>query len=180
MSTLSVQDLCIPPDGGEETASDMLIKARSTALGGDFSIMHGEVRPHELLAPHTHDNEDQAVFVITGELEFEVGGRDGLRFSAGPGSWVLKPRGISHGFWNVKDTTVQYVELSGRDGFEQFVDARQDGLLSMVMTGQRELGISFHAERIPELMAKHGLTGLAGINTDDLPKLKLPKLPGRG
>ena len=166
----TVSQLVIGPGQGESTATDMVIKFRSGLLGGDFSIMHGEVRRGELLAPHTHHNEDQAVYILRGELEFEIGGRGGLRFSAGPGSWVLKPRGISHGFWNVGDVDVDYIELSGRDGFERFIDARQKGVVNLVRTGTTELNMEIHAERIPELMLKHGLKGLAGFNPE-MPKV---------
>ena len=144
-------------------------------MGGDFSIMEGFVRPRELLAPHTHDHEDQAVFIIEGELEFEVGGREGLRFSAGPGSYVIKPRGVSHGFWNVGEVTVHYIELSGRDGFEKFVDARSEGVVAMLEEGE-EVGMSFQIERALQLMVEHRLTGLAGLNPPKLRELIKEKL----
>lgn len=164
MPALNQNDLHIVAGNGEETASDMTIIARSGALGGDFSIMQGFLEPGALLPPHTHENEDQAVFLIEGELEFEIGGRDGLRFTARAGDYVLKPRGISHGFWNATDTKVRYIELSGRDGFEKFIDARQAGVHSMVQTAEKELDMQMHPARIPELMLRHRLTRLAGVN----------------
>ncbi len=177
MSNYSIKDLRIAPGEGEATASDMVIIARSNMLGGDFSIMHGEVRSRHLLVNHTHENEDQAVFLLAGELEFEVGGRNGLRFSAKAGDWVLKPRGIQHGFWNMNEETARYIELSGRDGFERFVDARRDGIRAMTAKGE-EVGMTFHYDRIPELMLKHRLTGLSGVNVE-APSFKeiLAKLP---
>jgi quercetin dioxygenase-like cupin family protein len=66
---------------------------RTERLGGHFSIMEGEVRPGEILVFHTHANEDQHMYLLNGELPFEVGGAGGLRFTAGGGSHVLKPRG---------------------------------------------------------------------------------------
>ncbi len=68
MTVPMIEDLLVAPGGGEETASDMTIVARSGALGGDFSIMEGFLEPGALLPPHTHEHEDQAVFVIEGEL----------------------------------------------------------------------------------------------------------------
>ena len=76
MTTLNANDLVIPRGGGEKTASDMKIIFRNSKLAGHFSIMEGEVRPGELLAFHTHANEDQHMYIINGELHFEV--------SAGP------------------------------------------------------------------------------------------------
>ncbi|MCP4805774.1 MAG: cupin domain-containing protein [Proteobacteria bacterium] len=164
MTALNLNELYIPRGGGEETASGMTIIARSRALGGDVSIMQGFLEPGALLPPHTHENEDQAVFLIEGELEFEIGGRDGLRFTARAGDYVLKSRGISHGFWNATDIKVRYIELSGRDGFERFIDARQGGIHRMVQTAESELDMEMHTARIPELMLRHRLTRLAGVN----------------
>lgn len=161
---LDPQDLVIHPGQGEKTASDMVMIFRNRKLGGHFSIMEGEVRPNEILAFHTHANEDQHMYIIEGELHFEVGGVDGVRFTAGPGSHVLKPRGVSHGFWNLSDTTARYVETSTQDGFEQFVDGRQEGLGAMLGHATEGLGMTFEAARALEVMKEFKLTGLAGAN----------------
>ncbi len=167
MTTPDPADIVIRRGQGEKTASDMRIIARSARLDGCFSIMEGEVRPRELLAFHTHTNEDQHMYIIEGTLHFEVGGADGVRFTAGAGDHVLKPRGSSHGFWNLGDTPARYVETSTRDGFEHFVDSRAEGLGSMVGGGTGELGMSFETARALEVMREFELTGLAGANMED-------------
>lgn len=177
MSQLSVDDLVRTSGQGDKTASDMTVIFRSALLGGDFSVMEGEVRPGHLLAPHTHTHEDQLVFLLEGDLEFEVGGKGGLRFKAAKGDYVLKPRGISHGFWNTGETTVRYIELSGRDGFEKFIDSRSEGVVHFVKNARETLDMQIHAERIPALMLEHRLTGLAGVN---LSGPGLPDLPALG
>ena len=169
MANLDASDLVVLPGAGEQTSADMVMIYRSAKLAGHFSIMEGEVRPRELLAFHTHANEDQHMYIMEGELHFEVGGADGIRFTAGAGCHVLKPRGISHGFWNLGTTTARYVETSTESGFEKFVDSRSEGLGSMVSSGQSELGMSFETERALEVMKEFGLTGLAGAN---LPPIK--------
>ncbi|MEM6994377.1 MAG: cupin domain-containing protein [Myxococcota bacterium] len=161
---ITPEDLVVRPGKGEQTAADMVMILRSRRLAGHFSIMEGEVRPNELLAFHTHANEDQHMYLIEGELQFEVGGADGIRFSAGPGSHVLKPRGVSHGFWNLGTTTARYVETSTQDGFEHFVDAREGGISAMVGQGADALGMSFEVARAVEVMREFQLTGLAGAN----------------
>lgn len=163
-TTLRPEDLVIEPGRGEKTASDMMIIARSARLDGCFSIMEGEVRPRELLGFHTHTNEDQHMYIFEGTLHFEVGGADGIRFTAGPGSHVLKPRGTSHGFWNLGNTTARYVETSTRDGFERFVDSRADGFGAMVDGGATDLGMSFETGRSLDILREFELTGLAGAN----------------
>lgn len=164
MDSCNVEDLVVRPGQGEQTSADMVMIVRSAKLAGHFSIMEGEVRPRELLAFHTHANEDQHMYIIEGQLHFEVGGADGVRFTAGPGSHVLKPRGITHGFWNLGTQTARYVETSTQDGFERFVDSRTQGLGTMVDSGTSELGMSFQTERALEVMKEFELTGLAGAN----------------
>lgn len=169
-----VEDLRMLPGEGEETATDMVIKARCRDMGGDFSVMEGVIEPNHLLAPHTHKYEDQMVYVITSELEFEVGGEGGLRFSAPAGSYVQKPRGIVHTFWNKTDTPARYIELSGQEKFEGFVDSRRDGMKSN-LTSDRDWGIAFSLSDIPRLMKEHGLTGLSNAEIPDFSKL--PEVP---
>jgi mannose-6-phosphate isomerase-like protein (cupin superfamily) len=161
---LSAADLLLPRGSFEKTASDMRIVARTARMGGHFSVMEGEVRPGELLAFHTHANEDQHMYIIEGELHFEVGGADGVRFTARAGGHVLKPRGTSHGFWNLGETTARYLETSTQDGFERFIDARQGGLGAMVAGAEHDLGMSFELERTVAVMREFDLTGLAGAN----------------
>jgi quercetin dioxygenase-like cupin family protein len=153
----------IKPGEGEKLGS-MQLKARASQLGMDFSVMQATVEPHQLLAPHTHTHEDQAVFIIDGELEFEVGGEGGTRFTATKGSYVIKPRRVMHCFWNKTDKTCHYIELSGRDGFEGFVDSTADGAMQASIEAGVRFGVQFHYDRIPGLLKKHGLTSVAGMD----------------
>ena len=170
-----VKDLLKKPGEGEKTATDMVIKARARDMGGDFSVMQGTINPGELLAPHSHKFEDQLVYVITSELVFEVGGADGLKFTAPAGSYVQKPRGIMHCFWNSTDTPAHYIELSGRERFEGFVDSKQNGDLQSTLNAERDWGMIMNIEEIPRLMKENNLTGLAMTETPHLPSL--PDIP---
>ncbi len=171
-----VKQLLKKPGEGEETATHLKIKARSRDMGGDFSVMEGVINPNELLAPHTHKFEDQMVYVITSELVFQLGGADGLRFTAPAGSYVQKPRGIMHAFWNITDTPAHYIELSGRDGFEGFVDSQQQGTLKGVGHAERDWGMIWNLEELVRLMKENNLTSLAAMDTEHL--ASLPNIPG--
>ena len=170
MKDLKVEDYLRLPGEGEKTASDMVIKARAKEMAGDFSVMEGTIFPHELLAPHTHDHEAQLVYVINGELEFEVGGEDGLNFKAGAGSYVIKPKGIMHAFWNNTDEEVKYIELSGRNYFEGFVDSKKKGNLHAI-THSKDHGMDTHMKDTIRLMKKHKLSGLSMMEFPSLPQL---------
>ncbi len=176
--------LLIKAGEGENTDS-MVVKVRASQLGGDFSIMEGEIEHNQLLAPHTHHREDQAVFVIEGEIEFEVGGEGGERFTASAGDYVIKPRGIPHAFWNKKPQTVRYIELSGRVGFEQFTDSTRFGALKAGLQAEEKYGIKFYMDYAIRLMREHGLTSIRGLETPwdklegDTPLEKLRGLFGK-
>lgn len=168
MNRYTAKDLLKLPGEGEKTGLDMVIKARARDMGGDFSVMEGVIHPHCLLAPHSHKFEDQLVFVITGTLSFEVGGAEGLTFSAPAGSYVQKPRGIVHGFWNPTDTPSRYIELSGRSGFEGFVDSTAQGNLYATAHADHDWGMVFSFTDTLRLMKEHSLTGIAMM---DVPAL---------
>ena len=157
----SVEDVLRLPGQGEVTASDMVIKARTEDLAGDFSVMEGVIYPHELLAPHTHKFEAQLVYVITGELEFEVGGEGGLRFTAPAGSYIIKPKGIMHAFWNEKDVESRYIELSGKEYFEGFVDSKSRGDVYATMNAEKDWGMTTHMKDTLRLLKEHQLKGLS-------------------
>jgi len=163
-NALSVDQFLVSPGRGEASNTHLQVKVRSAQLGGDFSIMQGVMEPGELLCPHTHEREDQCIFIIDGELEFELGGKDGLRFKAGTGSYIIKPRGISHAFWNATETPVKYIELSGQDGFERWVASHDEGNLKAAMNSKRDFAMHLHVERVPSLLKEHGLKKLAGMD----------------
>ena len=72
-------------------------KIPGEATGGAFSIVEHPVEPGVLVPPHVHTREDEFSFVIEGEIGVRIGDRV---FTAGPGAYVVKPRGVPHTFWN--------------------------------------------------------------------------------
>ncbi|HSK72227.1 MAG TPA: cupin domain-containing protein, partial [Pyrinomonadaceae bacterium] len=70
--------------------------------GKNFAVVHHPIAPHALAAPmHFHHNEDEYSYVIKGKLGAMLG--DDV-VTAGPGTWVHKPRLQWHTFWNAGDT----------------------------------------------------------------------------
>lgn len=168
MTDYRVQDLLFnPAEGdGEKTATDMTIIGDVDMLDG-FSIMHGVVPAKSLLAPHTHADEAQAIYVISGSLEMEVGGEDGLRFSAQAGSYVLKPKGVEHCFWNLGDEDVQYIELNNGPKFAGFVRSRSEGAVRSTLHAEADYDVKANPKRIPKLLLKNRLRGLASVRFGD-------------
>ena len=74
--------------------------------------------PMGLASPyHVHRNEDEAFYVVEGELAVVVNGE---WLSAGPGD-VYGPRNIPHGFKVVGTTPARRLLLCAPAGFERFV-----------------------------------------------------------
>ena len=64
---------------------------------------------------HVHDAEDDAFYVLEGELTFTVDGEDVV---AGPGTFVLVPPGVPHTFANRGDATARFVNVHAPAGFD--------------------------------------------------------------
>ena len=159
----SVEDLLVLPGQGKKIGNHIFVAIGTEHTGGVFSAMKVTLVPHQLLAPHTHVTEDQAVYVISGELEFEVGGEAGLRFTVPAGSFVRKPAGVEHCFWNATDTPCDYIELNAGEHFQQLVEKTSNGPIRAMMDAKKH-GVSVKLARIPGMLAKHRLTSVATMN----------------
>ncbi len=159
----TVEDFLVLPGQGQQVGGHIHIAVGTEHTGGAFSAMKVTLVPHQLLAPHTHEAEHQAVYVISGALEFEVGGAGGLRFTAPAGSFVRKPAGVEHCFWNPADTPCEYIELNAGEHFQQLVVASGEGPIRAIPLGKKH-GVSFNFARVPGLLVKNRLTSVAAMN----------------
>jgi mannose-6-phosphate isomerase-like protein (cupin superfamily) len=83
-----------------------------------FALVEHTIAPRTLAAPmHTHRNEDEYSYVVSGRMGAIVG--DEI-VDAGPGELVAKPRGIPHAFWNAGDEPAVVLETISPGGFEQY------------------------------------------------------------
>ena len=74
----------------------MEIKARAKDTGDSLGVV--EIRAFNAgYGPplHVHSREDEAVYVIEGQIRFRVGDEE---FVAGPGTWVWQPRDVPQAF----------------------------------------------------------------------------------
>jgi len=76
-----------------------------------------EFQPNRTLEAHVHAEEDDAFYILEGELTFVVGD-DEEEVVAGPGTFVLVPPGVRHGFSNHADTPVRMLNLHAPAGFD--------------------------------------------------------------
>jgi mannose-6-phosphate isomerase-like protein (cupin superfamily) len=68
------------------------------------------------LEAHTHAGEDDAFYVLDGEMTFVFGGETAV---AGPGTFVLVPPGVEHGFRNEGDVPVRMLNIHAPAGFDR-------------------------------------------------------------
>ena len=68
------------------------------------------------LEAHVHADEDDAFYILEGELTFELG--DGEEVAAPPGTFVLVPPGVPHAFTNHGSTPVRMLNIHAPAGFD--------------------------------------------------------------
>jgi mannose-6-phosphate isomerase-like protein (cupin superfamily) len=68
------------------------------------------------LEAHVHQEEDDAFYILEGEMTFIVQGED---VKAPPGTFVLVPPGVEHGFRNDGDVPVRMLNLHAPAGFDR-------------------------------------------------------------
>jgi quercetin dioxygenase-like cupin family protein len=131
--------------------------------GGAFSIVEHPLDPGRLIPPHVHYQEDELSYVLSGEIGVRIGDRDHV---AGPGSYVFKPRGIPHTFWNAGPEPARLLEVIWPAGFERFF--AELGELAATCPPEEfparraELASRYdhhfvHPEWVPELQSRYGL-----------------------
>jgi quercetin dioxygenase-like cupin family protein len=77
-----------------------IYKAMADDTGHQFSVWESIVPPGTGTPPHTHTHEDEAFYVLSGEVLFEVeGAADPLRL--GPGGFLFAPRNRRHAYRNI-------------------------------------------------------------------------------
>jgi len=111
----------VPEAGGERVAIGglgIVWKIEGAEAGERFSVVHHPLAPRALAAPlHKHTREDEYSYVLEGTLGALLGDEV---VTAGPGTWVFKPRGQWHTFWNAGDTPCEIIEIISPAGFENF------------------------------------------------------------
>jgi quercetin dioxygenase-like cupin family protein len=130
---------------------------------GRLAIVEHTLPPKALAAPlHRHSREDELSIVLEGTIGALLG-EDVV--TAGPGAYVLKPRGQWHTFWNAGDTPLRFIELIIPGGFDEYF-ARLSPLLqaaggpdpAAIQSLAAEYGIEFNFESVPEICERFGLT----------------------
>ena len=95
-----------------------LLRATRQTTNGAFGLVEQLVPPGFTSPYHTHHLEDEAYYVLEGELAFVCGGQ---WTPAKAGTLDYGPRNIPQGFKVVGDAPARLLLLCAPGGFEQFV-----------------------------------------------------------
>lgn len=160
LSVLPPTPIVIPHEAGERfdrNGFGVHWKIEGDATAGRFSVVHHPLAAHVLAAPlHRHHREDEYSYVLTGTMGALLG--DDV-VAAGPGTWVFKPRGQWHTFWNAGETPCEIIELISPAGFENFFRGLAaiwpDPAKFAELTARFELDMQ--PESVPDLCARFGL-----------------------
>jgi quercetin dioxygenase-like cupin family protein len=94
-----------------------VIKATADDTGGQMTIVEISEHPGAEAPLHVHRREDEAFWVLEGEVTFEVGG---TTIEAGPGDYAFGPRNIPHRY-TVGDEGCQMLFIFTPGGFEDLI-----------------------------------------------------------
>jgi gentisate 1,2-dioxygenase len=80
--------------------------------------------------------------------------------TAEPGTWLVKPRGQWHTFWNAGDDPCHVIEIVSPAGFETYFEevAAAQGDTERLAQINEKYGIDMDFESVPELCERFGLT----------------------
>ncbi|HEV2065763.1 MAG TPA: quercetin 2,3-dioxygenase [Thermomicrobiales bacterium] len=112
--------ICVPPGEGRSiwVADELMtFKASAADTGGAYALTDSLVPPQGGPPPHIHHREDEAFWVLEGELEVVVGEST---FRAGPGSFLHLPKGVLHSYRNSGDGPARFLTLIVPAGLEVF------------------------------------------------------------
>ena len=136
-------------------------KLDGTNTQGAFSVVEHPLEPGAFAPPHTHSREDEFSYVLEGTVGVKLGDQE---FLVTRGSYIVKPRGIPHAFWNSGPEPARLLEIIAPAGFERYFMqlaalvnknvSRDDEAIEKLAS---EYGLTYHMEQMPELIAKHGL-----------------------
>ncbi len=148
---MDIPKIVVKPDEGRSVwlgGMGVVFKISGADTGGAFAVVEHPIEPGRLVLPHVHLHEDEYSYVLEGTIGARVGDRELI---AGQGSYVVKPRGLMHTFWNPGPGPARLLEVIAPAGLETYFV---------------ELAEAADPGRRPALAAKYGVTYSSGWVAD--------------
>jgi mannose-6-phosphate isomerase-like protein (cupin superfamily) len=108
--------IVVPPGQGHRLGNVEFLARTADTQRFTFGII--EIAPGRVLDAHVHADEDDAFYLLEGEMTFLLGLDE---VAAGPGTFVLIPPGVSHGFRNDQSEPVRMLNIHAPAGFDRRV-----------------------------------------------------------
>jgi mannose-6-phosphate isomerase-like protein (cupin superfamily) len=108
------EPIVVPPGEGHRVGNVEFLARTADSPRFNFGII--EIVSGRELEAHVHDDEDDAFYILEGELTFFFGDREEV---APPGTFVLVPPGVEHGFRNDGSVSVRMLNIHAPAGFDR-------------------------------------------------------------
>ena len=106
--------IIVPPGEGHRVGNVEFLARTVDTPRFTFGII--DIAPGRQVDAHVHDGEDDAFYILEGELTFFFGDEEA---AAGPGTFVLAPADVEHGFRNDGDQPVRMLNIHAPAGFDR-------------------------------------------------------------
>ena len=111
---MAAEPIVVPPGAGHRVGNVEFLARTADTPRFTFGII--EIAPGRALEPHVHADEDDAFYIVEGEMTFLFGDRE---VSAPPGTFVLVPPGVAHGCRNPSAEPVRMLNVHAPAGFDR-------------------------------------------------------------
>jgi mannose-6-phosphate isomerase-like protein (cupin superfamily) len=108
------QPIVISPGEGHQFGNVEFLARSVDTPRFTFGII--EIAAGRELEQHVHDGEDDAFYILEGEMTFTFGDESA---AAPPGTFVLVPPGVTHGFRNDGSVSVRMLNIHAPAGFDR-------------------------------------------------------------
>jgi quercetin dioxygenase-like cupin family protein len=111
--------IVVPPGAGHRVGNVEFLARSADTPRFTFGII--DFAAGRELESHVHDDEDDAFYILEGELTFVLGEAE---VTAPPGTFVLVPPGVEHGFRNDTEQPVRILNIHAPAGFDRRIGLR--------------------------------------------------------
>jgi mannose-6-phosphate isomerase-like protein (cupin superfamily) len=108
------EPIVVAPGEGHRVGNVEFLARTADTPRFTFGII--EIAAGRELEAHAHGEEDDAFYILEGEMTFMFGGRE---VAAPPGTFVLVPPGVEHGFRNDGSRPVRMFNIHAPAGFDR-------------------------------------------------------------
>ena len=108
------QPIVVPPGHGHRVGNVEFLARTADTPRFTFGII--DIPPGREIEAHVHDGEDDAFYIVEGEMTVFSGDDETV---AGPGTFVLVPPGVEHGFRNDGGETLRFLNVHAPAGFDR-------------------------------------------------------------